>query len=347
MNITQLNALSPSERGKITSIPLPLIKAVEAPSQARYTVTSGDKRSKDHIKNLAYDIKTKGQQVPVTVEPNGDGTYTMVAGNHRLEALQMNDKTASILAYVKQFTSPEKKQNWQDRELFDKTPDLAATADDAFKSALRYIKSGIFGPTKGMSQYDAQLITKIKSYMVNKTGLDGRTAASAVKRALKHLATDEESSVGSADIFTPLTRATVNTAIQAQYRDTQDNLVFNDMKDEDEDASYAKWIVGKPQDIKNHVANTLYRKIRKGFTGKCILFVYVEKLYDVDWKGLDKERIALQDEIDSINNDRTLLNGPLWDEVWYIPQKHDSVHPERGEDKSRFLSPAEIRQAAE
>lgn len=56
----------------------------------RVRVTPVDK---DWVENLAESITTNGQQVPGIVTDNGDGTYTLNDGEHRLEAIKLINST--------------------------------------------------------------------------------------------------------------------------------------------------------------------------------------------------------------------------------------------------------------
>jgi hypothetical protein len=340
VNERQFAALTAAQKQNIKEIPLMDIDIPEKPAQARAQATAGTTRSSAHIDDLANDIDKHGQAVPITVEPIEDNRYKLVCGNHRYDAKMILKGHHTITAYVRTFLDDTEKDCWQLEENVDDKPRLSATHDDIHKSVRKIIMDNeYFGDPKSL-KYDKATVKRICDDLKPRTGVDGRTLSSIVRKVLKSKGQSNSDNDSSLKDYH---RAGAWEYIKGRYKDSSGQLAFpSDGRIEDVQNNVSAYIVGKDQDIKNHVANVMFRKIRAGFTGKTVLFVYAHFTYDKNWQKLDEIRRNWLAKIDSINNDRTLLTGPLFDEIYFLPQKDDK-DVVGSEDLTKLIPASKIR----
>ncbi len=340
MNERQLAALTADQQNNIKDIPLLDIDVPSKPAQARAQVTAGTSRSEVHINDLANDIDKHGQAVPITVEPIANNRYKLVCGNHRFEAKKILRGHHTISAYVRSFSDDTERDCWQLQENVDDKPRLSATHDDIHKSVRKIIMDNAqYGDPKTL-KCDRATVKRINDDLKPRTGVDGRTLSSVIRKVLK---SQGDSNANNDETLKDYHRAAAWEYIKGRYKDSSGNLAFPlDGKIEEVQNNVSAYIVGKDQDIKNQVANVIFRKIRSGFTGKIVLFVYAHFTYDKGWAELDEIRKKWLAKIDSVNYDRSLLTGPLFDEVYFLPQKDDPGAP-GSEDLTKLIPASAIR----
>lgn len=88
--------------------------------RAEFDAKLAQKSLKEHVRDLAADIKHNGLRVPVDVfEIEGREGYTMVSGHHRLEAMKKLRR--------KKVTARVHKGTWEDAWVFSKTCNMDTT----------------------------------------------------------------------------------------------------------------------------------------------------------------------------------------------------------------------------
>ena len=344
-----------------------LIKNIKEPdeeNQSRAEGTASTNRSKNHIKELkccfeAADKKglgVKGQLYPITVERCDDGFYQLVCRHHSLQALAAMGRD-TVWGYVADFKNDVEREIWKGRENLEQFEEtrLNSTEEDFDKVVHRLVvDANAYGTHEDFNHQDKDDVNNIADRLVDDLKCSKQKALHSARRVLK--AEYERKSYASFPENPLAADAEVQKRLKDYERDYAWTYAKDRLKDEEGALIFGKeasvsdvynntsvYVISKKQDVKNHLANVMWKKIRTGFNGKCIAIVYLHITYKHDWQTLDKYREQIMSQIQDLNN-TGLINTSVFDEVYFLPQKIcKGKHPEK-EPLKDLLSWDEVRQ---
>ena len=146
MNSSQYKRLVLDGDHKVEMIPLDKINRPSTQSQLRKSGTDSG-----HHARLKGSIENSGQKIPITVELEANGTYTLVAGEHRYTAgIELG--WSDIKAVPMKFSSPLEKKLFQieENEEDPKKNNCAATQEAALEDLINNLK--YYGPSPTLEE---------------------------------------------------------------------------------------------------------------------------------------------------------------------------------------------------
>ena len=318
------------------------IKEPEEENQARAEATASTNRSKNHIKELRYCIENaekkglgvKGQLVPITVEECDDGFFQLVCRHHTLQAMASMERD-TVWAYVAEFKDDVERKKWKARENLEQLSEtrLNTTEEDFDKSVHDLVvESFAYGDHNDFSHQDGEQVNILADSLVEDLKCTKQKALHSVRRVLK-----AEYERRSSDPTLPKADSKSKNKVAKRLKDYEREYAWvyarERLRGEDGSLIFGKeaavsdvyknttvYVVNKKQDVKNHLANVMWKKIRTGFKGECIAIIYLHITYKHDWASLDKWREEIMDQIEALNG-TDLINTPIFDDIYFLPQK--------------------------
>ena len=312
MNREQYDNLSVSEKNKIQTIDIDLIHQPQQPGQVRAYWTDPD-----HVKDLmrSYEsIQDPNTIPPITTTPNADGTHEIADGNGRFEAEQsLGYKTIRI--YPKVFKNAEEKLKYQEKA--NSHPPAKCHDNATIEKILSdFINIHYTFGSPTQANFVEIVYRKCRENDLFK-GVNGNRLKARIRAVLPNVS----SKVSHTTIKTYTKKGSAFKTFKKLYKNSKDEQLWPADKFGDVLNGRCIYFVGEEQDAKNSVMNSLYKKARTGFNGKCIGVIWVRNIDGLDQSKLDEERIKLLNLIEDVNDNSNFLKKRVIDELWILPQK--------------------------
>ena len=310
MNETQFKSEKYCKKSDVVSIP---INQIHKPTiRGGQQVRQGAEDS-GHIRAIAASMKESGQSVPISVEKEINGTYTLVAGSHRFGAALKN-KQSHIDAVVLSFRTSKERFLFQIEEN-EETPKMnndANTREYILGELINVHKHFHVNGKPPTLEYVYEEVRNQKIF----NGLHTASLLPMLKRIFKNKPTNQQSVYEKYD-----KESTGLKRVKELYVDDKGNPFWDGDDIREIDNGISIFMVGTSQNASSAVENALFAKL-KNPNIKTVAFCWVDNVFKKTDDGFDKYRKAEYKRIASANNAYFLKPGfKFIDEVWFFPQK--------------------------
>tara|TARA_R100000152_G_C6777623_1_gene207609 strand:- start:137 stop:1189 length:1053 start_codon:yes stop_codon:yes gene_type:complete len=316
VNFDKIKAQSPNWiASNVVSIPMDKIEVPETSSQIR---NQGIIPS--HVMTLAEDMDLRGQQVPITLEPNPEkeGYYFIVDGNHRFKGGKDRGWT-HINAYVMSFPSLVAKVSYQVMQN-SHLPSKENSNDDILDalellnndpSTPAAIDRALFNTAVVPQTWEEGAVTYIKNFF----GVGTKKAKATIAKFMAG--------------FTNLKVKSFMKSEVTEVFNRNNTIGWSGGTVGNESNGWVYYPISKASHIfPNITGNGFKKKTDKG-SHEIAVVVSLDGMSGKDGKDLDSARRAIISNINKANTSGLLKSSKkLVDKVYLMPQKLDPTHLE-------------------